>query len=153
MRSNPRMRDILRATDVTGLSDRDIPLPFHEVVERGWSVTAAGRRVLAALRAEVTARHLLGRLAERVPVNGRGMSDADAAWFYAQVRPGDPFEITGKDTPRAWSTPGTASARGTSRGPSGSGGARCAERWGGVEWGGGGGVGWGGVVGGKSEEG
>ncbi|MET9942918.1 L,D-transpeptidase, partial [Streptomyces halstedii] len=27
-----------------------------------------------------------------------GMSDADAAWFYAQVRPGDPFEITGKDT-------------------------------------------------------
>lgn len=27
-----------------------------------------------------------------------GMSDADAAWFYAQVRPGDPFEITGRDT-------------------------------------------------------
>ncbi|GAB2958639.1 Ig-like domain-containing protein [Streptomyces pseudoechinosporeus] len=27
-----------------------------------------------------------------------GMSDADAAWFYVQVRPGDPFEITGKDT-------------------------------------------------------
>ncbi|WP_340564093.1 L,D-transpeptidase [Streptomyces sp. GSL17-111] len=27
-----------------------------------------------------------------------GMSDADAAWFYAQVRPGDPFEITGEDT-------------------------------------------------------
>ncbi|MFJ4874616.1 Ig-like domain-containing protein [Streptomyces sp. NPDC088745] len=27
-----------------------------------------------------------------------GMSDADASWFYAQVRPGDPFEITGKDT-------------------------------------------------------
>ncbi|MBD3933326.1 L,D-transpeptidase family protein [Streptomyces chumphonensis] len=27
-----------------------------------------------------------------------GMSDADAAWFYAQVRPGDPFEITGADT-------------------------------------------------------
>ncbi|GGX13405.1 lipoprotein [Streptomyces malachitofuscus] len=27
-----------------------------------------------------------------------GMSDADAAWFYAQVRPGDPFEISGKDT-------------------------------------------------------
>lgn len=27
-----------------------------------------------------------------------GMSDADAAWFYGQVRPGDPFEITGKDT-------------------------------------------------------
>ncbi|CAM5570848.1 hypothetical protein SGLAM104S_09843 [Streptomyces glaucescens] len=27
-----------------------------------------------------------------------GMSDADAAWFYGQVRPGDPFEITGADT-------------------------------------------------------
>ena len=27
-----------------------------------------------------------------------GMSDADAAWFYGQVRPGDPFEITGKET-------------------------------------------------------
>ncbi|MFF7445647.1 MULTISPECIES: Ig-like domain-containing protein [unclassified Streptomyces] len=27
-----------------------------------------------------------------------GMSDADAAWFYQQVRPGDPFEITGKET-------------------------------------------------------
>jgi lipoprotein-anchoring transpeptidase ErfK/SrfK len=27
-----------------------------------------------------------------------GMSDADATWFYGQVRPGDPFEITGKDT-------------------------------------------------------
>ncbi|MCX5204232.1 Ig-like domain-containing protein [Streptomyces sp. NBC_00237] len=27
-----------------------------------------------------------------------GMSTADATWFYAQVRPGDPFEITGKET-------------------------------------------------------
>ncbi|MGV9449944.1 Ig-like domain-containing protein [Streptomyces sp. NPDC003635] len=27
-----------------------------------------------------------------------GMSTADASWFYAQVRPGDPFEITGNDT-------------------------------------------------------
>ncbi|UYQ61936.1 L,D-transpeptidase [Streptomyces peucetius] len=27
-----------------------------------------------------------------------GMSDANAAWFYDQVRPGDPFEIKGKDT-------------------------------------------------------
>jgi lipoprotein-anchoring transpeptidase ErfK/SrfK len=27
-----------------------------------------------------------------------GMSDADAAWFYGQVRPGDPFEITGEET-------------------------------------------------------
>ncbi|MGW7412493.1 L,D-transpeptidase [Streptomyces sp. NPDC054863] len=27
-----------------------------------------------------------------------GMSSTDAAWFYGQVRPGDPFEITGKDT-------------------------------------------------------
>ncbi|MER7488801.1 Ig-like domain-containing protein [Streptomyces sp. NPDC126497] len=27
-----------------------------------------------------------------------GMSDEDAAWFYGQVRPGDPFEITGEET-------------------------------------------------------
>ncbi|MEV6395451.1 Ig-like domain-containing protein [Streptomyces sp. NPDC051907] len=27
-----------------------------------------------------------------------GMSEEDAAWFYGQVRPGDPFEIDGKDT-------------------------------------------------------
>ncbi|GAA2435419.1 L,D-transpeptidase [Streptomyces lavendulocolor] len=27
-----------------------------------------------------------------------GMGDAEAAWFYGQVRVGDPFEITGKDT-------------------------------------------------------
>ncbi|MGW5635665.1 L,D-transpeptidase, partial [Streptomyces sp. NPDC003832] len=27
-----------------------------------------------------------------------GMSDADAGWLYGQLRPGDPFEITGEDT-------------------------------------------------------
>ncbi|MFE2059394.1 MULTISPECIES: Ig-like domain-containing protein [unclassified Streptomyces] len=27
-----------------------------------------------------------------------GMSDADAAWLYGRVRPGDPFEIKGRDT-------------------------------------------------------
>ncbi|MEU3842774.1 Ig-like domain-containing protein [Streptomyces sp. NPDC028635] len=27
-----------------------------------------------------------------------GMSDADAAWLYGQLRPGDPFEITGEET-------------------------------------------------------
>ncbi|MEW2268464.1 L,D-transpeptidase [Streptomyces griseofuscus] len=27
-----------------------------------------------------------------------GMSDADASWLYKRVRPGDPFEIKGKDT-------------------------------------------------------
>ncbi|WAZ23005.1 Ig-like domain-containing protein [Streptomyces cinnabarinus] len=27
-----------------------------------------------------------------------GMSDANAAWFYGQVRPGDPFEISGEET-------------------------------------------------------
>ncbi len=46
-----------------------------------------------------------------------GMSDADAAWFYGQVRPGDPFEITGEETKGvvdpgngfgAWNVPWTA---------------------------------------------
>ncbi|MFD7278608.1 Ig-like domain-containing protein [Streptomyces sp. NPDC059862] len=27
-----------------------------------------------------------------------GMSDADAAWLYGQLRPGDPFEVSGADT-------------------------------------------------------
>ncbi|MER6018903.1 hypothetical protein [Streptomyces anulatus] len=40
MRSNPRMREILRTTDVTELSGRDIPPVFLEVVERGWSLPA-----------------------------------------------------------------------------------------------------------------
>ncbi|MFJ9528796.1 MULTISPECIES: hypothetical protein [unclassified Streptomyces] len=76
MRCNPRMRDILRATDVTRLSDRDIPLMFREVVERGWSVTASGGRVLTALRTEVPGIHS-DRLAEETTVNGRGMTDYD----------------------------------------------------------------------------
>ncbi|MFD3414460.1 hypothetical protein [Streptomyces cyaneofuscatus] len=76
MRTHPRMRDILRATDVTGLSDRDIPLVFRDVVERGWSVTAPGGRVLTALRTEVPGIHS-DRLAEETTVNGRGMTDHD----------------------------------------------------------------------------
>lgn len=76
MRCNPRMLDILRATDVTRLSDRDIPLMFREVVERGWSVTASGGRVLTALRTEVPGIHS-DRLAEETTVNGRGMTDYD----------------------------------------------------------------------------
>ncbi|MFD4274870.1 hypothetical protein R2B67_19045 [Streptomyces cyaneofuscatus] len=72
MRCNPRMRDILRATDVTRLSDRDIPLMFREVVERGWSVTTSGGRVLTALRTEVPGIHS-DRLAEETTVNGRGI--------------------------------------------------------------------------------
>ncbi|MEU9731100.1 L,D-transpeptidase [Streptomyces sp. NPDC048002] len=27
-----------------------------------------------------------------------GMSDADAAWLYGQLRPGDPFETSGRET-------------------------------------------------------
>ncbi|MGW6719251.1 hypothetical protein [Streptomyces sp. NPDC054995] len=77
MRSNARMRDVLRATDITGLSDHDIPPPFREVVERGWSVTAAGGRVLAGLRSAVPGGPCLDRLAEETTVNGRGMTDYD----------------------------------------------------------------------------
>ncbi|CAO0830777.1 putative protein OS=Streptomyces microflavus OX=1919 GN=Smic_36590 PE=4 SV=1 [Streptomyces microflavus] len=76
MRSNPWMREILRATDFAGLSDQDIPPPFREVVGRGWAVTPAGGRVLAELRPEVTGTYL-DRLAEETTVNGRGMTDYD----------------------------------------------------------------------------
>ncbi len=76
MRSNPGMREILRTTDVTDLSDRDIPPMFREVVERGWSVTAAGGRVLTDLRPETPGVYI-DRLAEETTINGRGMTDHD----------------------------------------------------------------------------
>lgn len=74
MRSNPRMREILRTTDVTELSGRDIPPVFLEVVERGWSLTAAGGRVLTGLRPEASGTYV-DRLAEETTINGRGMTD------------------------------------------------------------------------------
>ncbi|GGS26707.1 hypothetical protein GCM10010221_24990 [Streptomyces parvus] len=76
MRSNARLREILRATDVTDLSDRDIPPMFREVVERGWSVTASGGRVLTDLRPETPGTYF-DRLAEETAINGRGMTDYD----------------------------------------------------------------------------
>lgn len=76
MRSNPLMRDILRETALTDLSDRDVPPVFRDVVEGGWSVTAAGGRVLTALRPEVSGPYL-DRLSEETTSNGRGMTDYD----------------------------------------------------------------------------
>ncbi|MFD4025599.1 hypothetical protein ACFWRV_19095 [Streptomyces sp. NPDC058576] len=70
------MREILRTTDVTDLSDRDIPPMFREVVDRGWSVTAAGGRVLTDLRPETPGVYV-DRLAEETTINGRGMTDHD----------------------------------------------------------------------------
>ncbi|MER7700779.1 hypothetical protein [Streptomyces sp. NPDC096095] len=70
------MREILRAADVTGLSDQDIPPLFREVVGRGWSVTPGGGRVLSDLRPEAPGRYV-DRLAEETTVNGRGMTDYD----------------------------------------------------------------------------
>ncbi|MFH9134643.1 hypothetical protein [Streptomyces sp. NPDC017524] len=70
------MREILRTTGLTDLSDRDIPPVFREVVERGWSVTASGGRVLTALRPETPGPYF-DRLAEETTSNGRGMTDYD----------------------------------------------------------------------------
>ncbi|MFJ6806088.1 hypothetical protein ACIQRK_08610 [Streptomyces anulatus] len=70
------MREILRTTDVTEVSVRDIPPVFLEVVERGWSFTAAGGRVLTGLRPEAPGTYV-DRLAEETAVNGRGMTDHD----------------------------------------------------------------------------
>ncbi|MFH8400472.1 hypothetical protein ACH4E9_23965 [Streptomyces anulatus] len=70
------MREILRTTGVTGLGDRDIPSMFLEVVERGWSLTAAGGRVLTDLRPDTPGTYV-DRLAEETTINGRGMTDYD----------------------------------------------------------------------------
>ncbi|MFF2861600.1 hypothetical protein ACFVSX_17090 [Streptomyces rubiginosohelvolus] len=70
------MREILRTTEITNLSDHDIPAMFREVVERGWSVTAAGGRVLTDLR-PATSGTYVDRLAEETTINGRGMIDYD----------------------------------------------------------------------------
>ena len=58
MRSNARMRELLRATGVSGLGHHDIPPLFRDVAERGWSVTAAGGRVLNGLRPETPGRYV-----------------------------------------------------------------------------------------------
>ncbi|MFJ3574093.1 hypothetical protein [Streptomyces rubiginosohelvolus] len=76
MRSNARMRELLRATDLSGLGHQDIPPMFRDVAVRGWSVTAAGGRVLTGLRPETPGRYV-DRLAEETTVNGRGMTDYD----------------------------------------------------------------------------
>ncbi|MFB8217689.1 hypothetical protein [Streptomyces anulatus] len=70
------MREILRTADVTEASVRDIPPGFLEVVERGWSLTAAGGRVLTGLRPEASGTYV-DRLSEETTVNGRGMTDYD----------------------------------------------------------------------------
>ncbi|MEU1486907.1 hypothetical protein [Streptomyces sp. NPDC005752] len=76
MRSNARMRALLRETGTAGPSPQDIPPVFREVVERGWSVTPAGGRVLTDLLPENLPRYS-DRLAEETTVNGRGMTDHD----------------------------------------------------------------------------
>ncbi|WP_236726355.1 hypothetical protein [Streptomyces sp. NBRC 110465] len=76
MRSNARMSALLRATDLSGLGHQDIPPLFRDVGERGWSVTAAGGRVLTGLRPQTPGRYV-DRLGEEITVNGRGMTDYD----------------------------------------------------------------------------
>ncbi|GGT24181.1 MULTISPECIES: hypothetical protein [Streptomyces] len=76
MRTNQRMRNLLADADLTGLSSSDIPPMFREVVERGWSVTGSGARVLTDLRPDPAGSYY-DRLAEETTVNGRGMTDYD----------------------------------------------------------------------------
>ncbi|KND33411.1 hypothetical protein ASD97_15830 [Streptomyces sp. Root63] len=74
-------------SETVGLADA-----YDKMVDHSMRLTWSG---MYAHAAPWNARHL-GR-ANRSS-GCIGMSDADAAWFYGQVRPGDPFEITGKDT-------------------------------------------------------
>ncbi|MGW7356609.1 hypothetical protein ACWGI0_08145 [Streptomyces sp. NPDC054802] len=76
VRSNRQMADLLADADLTGLSVRDIPPMFREVVERGWAVTGSGARVLVDLLPDED-RSCFDRLAEETTVNGRGMTDHD----------------------------------------------------------------------------
>ncbi|MEU0402763.1 hypothetical protein ABZ318_21465 [Streptomyces sp. NPDC006197] len=76
MRTNQWMRKLLAGADLVGLSSSDIPPVFQEVVERGWSVTGSGARVLTGLRPG-TAGSSFDRLAEETTINGRGMTDYD----------------------------------------------------------------------------
>ncbi|WP_225801508.1 hypothetical protein [Streptomyces sp. NK15101] len=70
------MRKLLADADLAGLSSSDIPPMFQEVVERGWSVTGSGARVLTDLRPD-TAGSYFDRLTEETTLNGRGMTDYD----------------------------------------------------------------------------
>ncbi|MGW0671834.1 hypothetical protein [Streptomyces sp. NPDC002746] len=70
------MRALLQETDTAGLGAQDIPPEFREVVERGWSLTPAGGRVLTDLLIK-DAPQFSDRLAEETTVNGRGMTDYD----------------------------------------------------------------------------
>ncbi|MEU2068825.1 L,D-transpeptidase [Streptomyces anulatus] len=74
-------------SETVGLADA-----YDKMVDHSMRLTWSG---MYAHAAPWNARHL-GR-ANRSS-GCIGMSDADAAWFYGQVRPGDPFEIIGKDT-------------------------------------------------------
>lgn len=74
-------------SETVGLADA-----YDKMVDHSMRLTWSG---MYAHAAPWNARHL-GR-ANRSS-GCIGMSDADASWFYGQVRPGDPFEITGKDT-------------------------------------------------------
>ncbi|ROQ67840.1 hypothetical protein EDD93_2286 [Streptomyces sp. 840.1] len=49
---------------------------FREVVERGWSLTPSGGRVLADLLLESSPQYC-DRLAEEIKINGRAMTDYD----------------------------------------------------------------------------
>ncbi|MCZ0983027.1 hypothetical protein O1L60_39795 [Streptomyces diastatochromogenes] len=71
------MRELMTDADLTGLSSSDVPPMFQEVVERGWSVTGSGARVLTDLRPDDPAGSYFDRLAEETTVNGRGMTDYD----------------------------------------------------------------------------
>ncbi|WP_411109541.1 hypothetical protein [Streptomyces sp. c-19] len=76
MRTNQWMRKLLADADLAGLSSSDIPPMFQEVVERGWSVTGSGARVLTDLCPDVAGSYF-DRLTEETTINGRGMTDYD----------------------------------------------------------------------------
>jgi hypothetical protein len=76
MRMNRMMAAMMQRTDLTRLSEPDIPLPFRDVAGRGWTVGSDGAVLLTELT-EGTVGSFFDVVQEETSVNGRGMTDYD----------------------------------------------------------------------------
>ncbi|WP_393084858.1 hypothetical protein [Streptomyces sp. LN704] len=76
MRMNRMMAAMMQRTDVTRLSEPDIPPPFRDIAGRGWTMGSEGAVLLTEL-AEGTVGSFFDVIQEETSVNGRGMTDYD----------------------------------------------------------------------------
>ncbi|MBT2364962.1 hypothetical protein J7E88_06400 [Streptomyces sp. ISL-10] len=71
------MAEVLANLDTTGLTEADIPPMFLDIAKEGWTTTASGAYVLAALAASGPGGAYADLVHEEAVVNGRGMVDHD----------------------------------------------------------------------------